>query len=447
MSKYEVQSASNSEIVTGYSESKNSVTVTTTNPKGNYQIFINGIEKETSTTLPYQIKDLIPGNEYEICLVSLDSNRMIGNTYLVPNVIEVDGSGFNENNTYYVMYDADGTNERILGKIEKDENGKIKVPNKTNGTWYDYNNKIWANLVTVNGEEVTYWTYIPRYEYKTTANSSFVDMHYIPIDKTKPSGEFKIPESFQFGTDENDNPVQLYGYWMSKYEVQNSTSLEIPTGYSEDKNSVTITTTAPNGKYQIFLDGKQIEASTELPHKITGLKEGQEYEVCVVSVTNKRMLGNVYLVPNEIEVDGSGFNENNTYYVMYDADGTNERIGDKIELDTNKNIKIPPSNKGTWYDYKNKIWANIVTINDMGTEDENDDLTTYWTYIPRYEYKVNTIRSYTNLNYISKNKTIPSPGYKIPESFQFGTETDKNGEEKPIELKGYWISKYEVQNK
>ena len=57
----------------------------------------------------------------------------------------------------------------------------------------------------------------------------------------------------------------------------------------------------------------------------------------------------------------TGFNPETTFYVTYNGDV--EEIGESI---SNK----PPEN---WYDYENKVWANIVTI--------NNDLATYLVWI------------------------------------------------------------------
>ena len=47
-----------------------------------------------------------------------------------------------------------------------------------------------------------------------------------------------------------------------------------------------------------------------------------------------------------------GFNEDRTYYVIYDEQN-NMRIGDKIKIDGSN---VPEE----WYDYGSRKWANIV---------------------------------------------------------------------------------------
>lgn len=110
---------------------------------------------------------------------------------------------FNKKKTYYVTYDGSG-NETIEGRIDK-----IEEPEN----WYDYVNKKWANVVTIDSDKTTYWTYIPRYEY-AIYNENTVHIVYIPETQEEADEGFVIPEAFTF------NEVPLSGYWVSKYEIQ-----------------------------------------------------------------------------------------------------------------------------------------------------------------------------------------------------------------------------------
>ena len=89
-----------------------------------------------------------------------------------------------------------------------------------------------------------------------------------------------------------------------------------------------------------------------------------------------------------------------------------------------------------WYDYKNKKWANIVT--------ENNGNKTYWTYIPRFEYRLPVGPKWQYLNPTQektfdvkflKSTDMPQNGFKMSNAFEF------NGQQ----LKGYWASKYRIQ--
>ena len=88
-----------------------------------------------------------------------------------------------------------------------------------------------------------------------------------------------------------------------------------------------------------------------------------------------------------------------------------------------------------WYDYENKKWANIVT---KGKDKDGNELVTYWTYIPRYEYDVEGAYNDAKISetrFIPTTQTTADSGFVIPESFTF------NGQQ----LAGFWVSKYEVQ--
>ena len=64
---------------------------------------------------------------------------------------------------------------------------------------------------------ITYWTYIPRYEYDTAGVEGVNQManaRFIPLSQKTPDTGFPIPECFSFGGKD------LAGYWVSKYEIQ-----------------------------------------------------------------------------------------------------------------------------------------------------------------------------------------------------------------------------------
>ena len=342
---------------------------------------------------------------------------------MVNSIISVDLSGFNPSNTYYVTYDDEGK-ENIAGRIDK-----TSAPIG----WYDYENKIWANVVTVNESNVTYWTYIPRYEYDTTGAHSTVnlaDVKFISKTQTEADYSYTIPESFTF------NSEPLAGFWVSKYEVQISEGSgieQIQLGVTN--KDLTVTTSNPSGTYTIYVNGEKTKTGVNLPYKISGLNSNKEYDVCVYSETSGRMIGSKKkstIANNVIKVDLSGFNPDCTYYVTYDENGKNEQIGNKIKLDSNGNATNMPEN---WYNYDQKIWANIVT---KGQDKDGKELITYWTYIPRYEYDAEgayNIINFAGIKFIPSTQTEADSGYEIPESLTFGGQN----------LNGYWVSKYEVQ--
>ena len=354
----------------------------------------------------------LPDSEYE----------KVGDTYY--NSPEL--SKFKPENTYYVTYDSNGENETVYGRIDK-----VKKPDN----WYDYEDKRWANVVTVNGDDVTYWTWIPRYKYKITEGTEEVDIKFVDVNNNYQGKEevdltgYTLPESFTFDSQ------PLAGYWASKYEVQDSSSSGVEKmQIKQELSSIYIASSKinqeePKDKYTIFLNGEKLIGGVTLPYVFEDTQPGTEYEICLVNETDRKMIGNTKETINDssknIEVDLSGFNPKKTYYITQDEKGENEKLGDKIELDGSGKATNIPDN---WYNYDKKRWANVVTVNE-------DDVT-YWTYIPRYEYRTYEYINYTDIRYIPVTQEKADEGYKLPESFTF--------DEKP--LKGYWASKYEVQD-
>ena len=120
--------------------------------------------------------------------------------------------------------------------------------------------------------------------------------------------------------------------------------------------------------------------------------------------------------------------------------------GQEIEL-TSSSSKTEWNN---WYSYTAQTgstaiagsgtskWANAVT------KDESGNITGYWVWIPRYEYKLTAPASGENagkidVKFISTEKTVPSSSeYKIHPVFT--NDTDKGGWDS--ELPGFWVAKY-----
>ncbi len=96
-----------------------------------------------------------------------------------------------------------------------------------------------------------------------------------------------------------------------------------------------------------------------------------------------------------------------------------------------------------WYDYNNKQWANMVLVSSdvrgnysNGNAIPEDKILAYFVWIPRYEYE--TITSSTaveiKVNFISKEKTVPTSNYIIHPAFNFDNK----------ELNGLWVGKFET---
>ena len=372
---------------------------------GNYKIFVDGLYKATSE-LPYTIPGLRKDIMYNIMIVGPDGNP-VGEQDVCVEGEEIeppDLSKFNKAATYYV--DSTG---KVTGRVDKTEEPS---------NWYSYKNKEWANIVTVTDNNVAYWVWIPRYEYKLSVNDQKSDVKFIPKTQTQPNSGYEIPESFEFGGE------QLSGYWISKYELSTSTTEVLSCDIETNAINVKPFKADDTKKYSFFIDGKEYNngQSYTLPYKIEGLNSGQSYNIMVMDDELKQPVLERDIVTNSNKFEApdlSGFKSNCTYYVTWDAEGNETRT---------PITGAPPTN---WYNYENREWANIVTTGATG------DVEAYWVWIPRYEYKLYSQTQKVTVKYIDKNTTKPDAGYEIPESFTFGGQ----------QLSGYWISKYELSSK
>lgn len=226
----------------------NSTSVTITRVDSNapaYDIYVNDNFYATvakANIENYKIEGLNPYTEYKIT-ISTSGESMVGkyeekiltlkqdiNTLAKPDL-----SGFDLNNTYYVMYDYNGNEVQITDANKSDYvigdgNGNIRqTPNSSLETWYDYDNKHWANIVTISNGKKAYFTWIPRYEYKLKDKFQEVQIRLLAKDETSATNGYKIPEAFWWDNNENGRvdtenrngnvDERLTGFWVSKYEV------------------------------------------------------------------------------------------------------------------------------------------------------------------------------------------------------------------------------------
>ena len=375
--------------------------------------------------------------------------RPIGKCDDNTGICQPDLTGFNANITYYLMYDENG--KEILGET---------ISNKPPQDWYDYSegSKKWANIKIINGDNQAYYVWIPRYEYKIIGGEDSttpkeVLTNYITTTQELTEG-YKLPAAFTWDmTDVGGEVKQLPGFWYSKYEVTNDSATGVfDFTYKAEKNSINITgiqNTTVAITYEYWINGEKKSTSTATTYEYMGLERNKEYEVTVKVVTgNGDVIRSVtkkistIAIPTEYEANKpnlTGFNVNTTYYVTYDSNG-NPVKGDKIS-------EVAP---GNWYNYggtkdTNK-WANIVAVDDKGTEDTSDDTEAYFVWIPRYEYYIyggNTASTPKEVEvvFIPTTKITPTYGYEIPAAFVWDM-TDTGGEKKQLE--GFWASKYEV---
>ena len=227
---------------------------------------------------------------------SVDSKNIIKLSVNVPNS---DESGANNpeltNNMIPVYYD--NTN-----KVWKKADAKNS---KKNYKWYDYDNKMWANAVTVTdtnrstylsanvGTEIpmddinTMWVWIPRYTY-TYLNTNTPEEINIKFESgTSSSGTIKCTDnvsgngttsqtctdskngSLKAGTSTYTHPAftfgdkELKGLWVGKFE---SSATSIPTSTSTEESTVIIRPNVQSFRYKslssFFRDSRQMEKAS-----------------------------------------------------------------------------------------------------------------------------------------------------------------------------------------
>ena len=292
------------------------------------------------------------------------------------------------------------------------------------------------------------------------------------------SSNYVIPDAFEFGGE------TLSGYWMGKYEVEakeNRPSFYVVVDgrYIQIMNKISGTEASANpGTYytvSVIPSGGGTDSGTSTPRrdafKTAALAYDTDYEVKVYAnvKTNDGYVKVLQLAETvrtakepvnydyaNIVVDVSGYDTTKTLFILYNgttevADASNSyTLSNLIANGTwdggtwNGNVFTPTSGKATvtysgktytWFDYANKIWANIKTIGG-GTN-------SYFTYVPRYAYQLNEVTGSIEVKFVNKNNQYSANGtqtsigsdWTVPAGFTFGGQ----------ELHGFWIGKYEVQ--
>lgn len=402
-----------------------------------YTYAINGKILHESTLLEeYTIKGLAKGNK-AVNVTMLDENgQVLGSMtklYEVADINEPDLTGFDKDTTFYVYWDEKGI-----------EHNEIPISMEPPAQWYDYGIQNWANIVTRNNGLETYFVWIPRYQYALDPTSQRTYVKFIKGTGQETDSGYQIPEAFSWG---DNNEVQLSGYWISKYQLSEAQSTQkITAEITGGSNVIRVKDiqgeiVEDSLKYEYYLNGvKKHEGKDSKENYVyTGLEEGKTYTVNIIArnLSTDQYMGAITKKVELISVnkpDLTGFNKDRTYYVLYDEKG-NMTIGDKIKNDGSNMPK-------DWYDYSDRRWANIVVTDGTikNGQIENATTTSYFTWIPRYQYTLNTTTQRANVKFIKGTSTeVDNGGYKIPEAFSWGDNNE-------VQLKGYWMSKYQLSN-
>ena len=425
------------------------ISANTTGTIAKYTYAINGnIVKEATTTENFEYAMNTEENNI-VNITALDENgKVIGSMTKECKQAKVnipDLSGFKQDTTFYVTYDSNGQ-----------EHSTIPITETAPEDWYDYGDSRWANIVTRNNELETYYTWIPRYEFKLDYTAERSNVNFIEGTSKQTTDGYQIPEAFWFdknGDGTEDEGEQLTGYWAMKYTAGDAAAPRfstevVATSSSIKTKGITGTAVGEGQKYKYYINGeyKGEKTSKDDTFEFSGLSSNTKYTILVEireSATDK-YVGTIVKQISTIDANKpelTGFNSNMTYYVLYDESG-NETIGDKIKND-GSNI---PSN---WYNYSNSKWANIVVTDGKvkNGKIENATMTTYYTWIPRYEFTITSSQyaqpaaGRTEVRFISGTSKETDIGYQIPEAFWF--DKNSNGiEDEGEQLTGYWAMKY-----
>ncbi|MDD5979770.1 MAG: hypothetical protein PUC23_01500 [bacterium] len=216
---------------------------------------------------------------------------------------------------------------------------------------------------------------------------------------------------------------------LINYELKNVTTGEIITG--EGINGL-------NKKFT--LNG--VETDTyEMRIWISEKATNSDLYVHGNSSTPKNYCGklNVEVVASgNLDISGANAPELATGMIPVYYDETNEvwKKADSNNKDAN--------NK--WYDYDNKMWANVVTVTEtnretylnakVGTEISMDDINTMWVWIPRFS-ATGDYDTFNGTNNIDSpgafNITFVDNNESAHDAFTFGTQN----------LNGFWVGKFE----
>ena len=341
---------------------------------------IDESEENTDTPIPEQTENLI----------TYDENGEVG--WLKPDV-----SGFNRHYTFLAYYNKNNLDD--IKYITTDayvyEYNKVSEINENGKTYIldAYDDNMWANIKSTANELTTWWVWIPRYAYKITEGGEEID-----------------PSIDVVFIDMNNTPIgsKYYG----KYTVNNDGTITI------------------NGETYIVHSCFAKKDASENTIQLKGIWMAKYEATSTVNRDHRPDSGECYAP------DMTGFDPNSTYIELFDV-STGE-FTSEIKL-ANADLQTINQND-EWYDYKNKIWANIKTIAN-GTE-------CWWVWIPRYAYSMVEAEQETDIIFVdTRNRPYDKEEYGgvIPPSMTVHPCFSVRGKTGKVrELKGIWMAKYEA---
>lgn len=429
-------------------------TFTNNSAAASYTYAINGKIVNTSATLEnYDFENATPEQTNYINITALNENgEIIGSMTKELELAQTnppDLTGLDKDTTFYVYWDENGN-----------EHNEIPISMEPPQDWYNYSYSQWANIVTRNDGLETYYVWIPRYQYNLDQTSQRSNVKFIEGIGTNVDIGYQIPEAFTW-VNQAGQTIQLPGYWLTKYQLSSEAQnppLDAELSASgntikvKDITGTKVTNVVENSinlKIEYYLNGQKVHEGTNVAENYiyTNLELDKTYTINIIlrNADTNEYIGAITKKQATEEANApvlTGLNETMTYYVLYDNDG-NEIIGDLVKQDGSN----MPSN---WYNYRDSQWANIV-VTDGNIEDgkiTGATKTNYFTWIPRYEYRIladrpnlNIVNRRTEVNFINGVNQAKTVGYQIPEAFTWVNQAGQT-----VQLPGYWLSKYQLSN-
>lgn len=241
-----------------------------------------------------------------------------------------------------------------------------------------------------------------------------------------------------------------------------------------------------DGMYNVEYHNKNKNPDkSEQAYEVTTKVEGDECKV-VVTITNYGGYVNNWQVKYKLNTEEEWHISNNLEFVVEKSGTYNIKVvhGDEIDLgqqnidvdavvdykkqdgswngvsnspkimtgmipvyfdDNNNTVELTENSKDEewkkWFSYDNKKWANAITKNSEG------QITGYWVWIPRYEYKISGTQ--IDVKFIRTSKKQVDKNYDhIHPAFEDGSEKGKNNHymngEWRDEIPGFWVAKFQA---
>ena len=241
-----------------------------------------------------------------------------------------------------------------------------------------------------------------------------------------------------------------------------------------------------DGMYNVEYHNKNKNPDkSEQAYEVTTKAEGDECKI-VVTITNYGGYVNNWQVKYKLNTEEKWQISNNLEFVVEKSGTYNIKVvhGDEIDLgqqnidvdavvdykkqdgswngvsnspkimtgmipvyfdDNNNTVELTENSKDEewkkWFSYDNKKWANAITKNSEG------QITGYWVWIPRYEYKISGTQ--IDVKFIRTSKKQVDKNYDhIHPAFEDGSEKGKNNHymngEWRDEIPGFWVAKFQA---